>query len=97
MLYHNILLRPPGWVGEALSKFVNGAGAGKTLPVVQADSNRDTKVPGDWGPPMSLENWKATLAEVRGNFDGLGGILVFPGTSLVGNGRGTMMRNMLSA
>jgi hypothetical protein len=97
MLYHNILLRPPGWVGEAVSKVVKMAGARKTLPVVQADSNRDTTVPGDWGPPMSLENWKATLAEVRGNFDSLAGILIFPGTSLVGNGRGELMRNMLAA
>jgi hypothetical protein len=46
---------------------------------------------------MSLENWKATLAEVRGNFDSLAGILIFPGTSLVGNGRGELMRNMLAA
>jgi len=96
MLYHNILLRPASWVGEALPKVVKVAGAKKTLPVVQADSNRETKVLGDWGPPMSLENWKATLAEVRGNFDSLAGLLVFPGTSLIGNGRGELMRNMLA-
>ena len=92
MLYHNILLRPPPWVGESLSDVVKLA-KGKTLPVVQADSNRDTKVPGDWGPPMTLENWQATLAEVRYSFDNLAGVLVFPGTSLIGNGRGESLRN----
>lgn len=96
MLYHNILLRPPSWVGEALSKVLEATGGKKALPVVQADSNREAKVPGDWGPPMSLENWGATLAEVMGNIDSLAGVLIFPGTSLVGNGRGELMRNMLS-
>jgi hypothetical protein len=95
MLYHNILLRPPTWVGEALSDVVKVAGS-KTLPVVQADSNRDTNAPGDWGPPMTLENWQATLAEVRDNFDNLSGVIVFPGTSLVGNGRGEFLRNIFS-
>ena len=95
MLYHNILLRPPAWVGEALSDVVKFAGS-KTLPVVQADSNRDTSVPGDWGPPMPLENWEATLAEVHDNLDSLAGILVFPGTSLVGNGRGELVRTIFA-
>jgi hypothetical protein len=95
MLYHNILLRPPPWVGEALSEVVNLAGR-KSLPVVQADSNRDARVPGDWGPPMTVENWQATLTEVRYSFDNLAGVLVFPGTSLVGNGRGELLRNIFA-
>lgn len=96
MLYHNILLRPPSWVGDALSRVVKVVGSGKTLPVVQADSNRDTNVPGDWGPAMSIENWQATLAAVYQHRNDLAGVLVFPGTSLVGNGRGRLLRNSLT-
>jgi len=93
MLYHNILLRPPTWVGEVLSGVVKVAGS-KTLPVVQADSNRDKSASGDWGPPMTIENWQATLASVHEHRDNLAGAVVFPGTSLVGNGRGELLRNI---
>ena len=40
MLYHNILLQPPSWVAPTLAPVVKVAGK-KTLPVLQADSNRD--------------------------------------------------------
>lgn len=90
MLYHNILLRPSSWIGEALPAIVRVAGR-KTLPVLQVDSNRDPGLAADWGPPMSIEDWKATLAEVEGRTD-LAGLVVFPGTGLVGNGRGELLR-----
>jgi hypothetical protein len=90
MLYHNILLRPSSWIGEALPEIVRGAGR-KTLPVLQVDSNRDPGLAADWGPPMSIEDWKATLAEVEGRTD-LAGLVVFPGTGLVGDGRGDLLR-----
>ena len=38
----------------------------KTLPVVQADSNRDPAIAADWGPPMSDADWSDTLSEVAG-------------------------------
>jgi hypothetical protein len=93
MLYHNILLRPPSWVGTALAPVLS-AGGGKALPVVQADSNRDPAAAGDWGPEMSVDDWRATLAEVAGRPD-TAGLVVFPGTSLVGNGRGEALRAVL--
>ena len=93
MLYHNILLRPPGWIGGALMPALSVVG-GKTLPVVQADSNRDPTAVGDWGPEMSVDDWRATLAEVAARSD-TAGLVVFPGTSLIGNGRGEVLRAML--
>ena len=93
MLYHNILLRPPSWIGEALAEVLPVAGP-KTLPVLQADSNRDPAVAADWGPPMSLGDWKAALAGVAERSD-VAGLIVFPGTSLIGNGRGAVLRAMV--
>jgi hypothetical protein len=92
MLYHNILLRPPSWIGAAVSKVVRVAGR-KTLPVLQADSNRDLASTADWGPPMSISDWRLTLAEVASRTD-VAGVIVFPGTSLIGNGRGEFLREM---
>jgi hypothetical protein len=93
MLYHNILLRPPSWIGPAVSKFVRVAGP-KTLPVLQADSNRDPASTADWGPPMSIGDWRLTLAEVASRTD-VAGVIVFPGTSLIGNGRGELLGEMI--
>jgi hypothetical protein len=90
MLYHNILLRPPSWIAEVLPAIIQVAGR-KTLPVVQVDSNRDPSLAADWGPPMSVENWKATLEKVEARAD-LAGVVVFPGTSLIGDGRGELLR-----
>jgi hypothetical protein len=94
MLYHNILLRPPSWVASALAPVVAIAGR-KTLPVLQADSNRDPAVVGDWGPPMSDADWSATLSQVAERSD-IGGLIVFPGAALIG-GRGDSLRGMLGA
>ena len=85
MLYHNILMRPPSWVGETLVGVVANAGR-KTLPVVQADSNRDPTVAADWGPSMSDEDWSVALAKVAAQSD-VGGLIVFPGTAIVGKAR----------
>ena len=94
MLYHNILLQPPGWVVPTLASVVKVAGK-KTLPVLQADSNRDPAVIGDWGPPMSDANWNETLSQVAGRRD-IGGLIVFPGMVLTGR-RGDSLRAMLGA
>jgi hypothetical protein len=94
MLYHNILLQAPTWVASALAPVVKVAGK-KTLPVLQADSNRDPGVVGDWGPPMSDADWRETLSQVVGRPD-IGGLIVFPGTALV-SGRGDSLRAMLGA
>jgi hypothetical protein len=94
MLYHNILLQAPSWVTYALAPVVKVAGK-KTLPVLQADSNRDPRVVGDWGPPMSDADWRETLSQVAGRPD-IGGLIVFPGTALMG-GRGASLRAMLGA
>ena len=93
MLYHNILLRPPSWIGPAVSKVVRAARR-KTLPVLQADSNRDPALAADWGRPMSIGDWRLTLAEVASRTD-VAGVIVFPGTSLIGNGRGELLREMM--
>jgi hypothetical protein len=85
MLYHNILLQPPRWVGSRLDEFARVAGR-KTLPVLQADSNRDPSLAADWGPSMDVANWQAVLAEV-GRHRVIAGVIVFPGTSLVDAGR----------
>ena len=94
MLYHNILERPPSWIGAALADGVPMAGA-KTLPVLQADSNRDPAVAADWGPDMPIADWREALATVASRRD-LAGLIVFPGTSLIGNGRGEVLRAMVS-
>ena len=93
MLYHNTLLRPPGWISAAVSKVVGVAGR-KTLPVLQADSNRDPASTADWGPSMSIDDWRLTLAEVASRRD-IAGAIVFPGTSLIGNGRGELLGEMI--
>jgi hypothetical protein len=94
MLYHNILLQPPTWVASALLPVVKVAGK-KTLPVLQADSNRDPAGAGDWGPPMSDADWSETLSEVAGRRE-IGGLIVFPGMALMGD-RGDSLRAMLGA
>jgi hypothetical protein len=94
MIYHNILLRPPSWVGEAVADVVRKAGR-KTLPVLQADSNRDPSLAADWGPPMSGADWTAALAEVATRSD-VGGVIAFPGMALSGSdGRGEALRAMV--
>jgi hypothetical protein len=95
MLYHNILLKPPSWISTALAGVLPVAGA-KTLPVLQADSNRDPAVAADWGPDMSVADWRAGLAAIASRPDAAG-LIVFPGTSLIGNGRGDALRAMLEA
>ena len=94
MLYHNILLQPPSWVAPTLAPVVKVAGK-RTLPVLQADSNRYPEVVGDWGPPMSDADWRETLSQVAGRPD-IGGLIVFPGTALI-SGRGASLRAMLGA
>ena len=94
MLYHNILLQPPTWVASALSSVVKVVGK-KTLPVLQADSNRDPAVAGDWGPPMSDADWSETLSQLAGRPE-IGGLIVFPGMALMGE-RGDSLRAMLGA
>jgi hypothetical protein len=94
MLYHNILLRSPSWVASTLAPVVKVAGK-KALPVLQADSNRDPAVVGNWGPPMSDASWSETLSQVTGQSD-IGGLIVFPGMALMG-GRGASLRAMLGA
>jgi hypothetical protein len=94
MLYHNILLQPPAWVGAALREVSEIAGV-KTLPVVQADSNRDPDDAADWGPPMSVENFEDCLDQVARQND-VSGLIVFPGRALIG-GRGAALRAMTHA
>jgi hypothetical protein len=94
MLYHNILLQPPTWVASTLAAVVK-VGGKKTLPVLQAGSNQDPAVVGDWGPPMSDVNWSETLSQVAGQSD-IGGLIVFPGMALMGR-RGASLRAMLGA
>lgn len=94
MLYHNILLQPPTWIASTLAPVVKVAGK-KTLPVLQADSNRDPDASGDWGPPMSDADWSETLSQVVGRAD-IGGLIVFPGMALMG-ARGASLRAMLGA
>jgi hypothetical protein len=94
MLYHNILQQPPSWVASTLAPVVKIAGK-KTLPVLQADSNRDPAVIGDWGPAMSDADWSETLSQVAAGSD-IGGLIVFPGMALMG-GRGDWLRAMLGA
>jgi hypothetical protein len=94
MLYHNILLQPPAWITSTLAPVVAIAGK-KTLPVLQADSNRDPATVGDWGPPMSDADWSETVSQVATRSD-IGGLIIFPGMALMG-GRGASLRAMLGA
>jgi hypothetical protein len=94
MLYHNILLQPTAWIASTLDSVVAVAGK-KTLPVLQADSNRDPAVVGDWGPPMSDADWSETLSKVA-KWSNIGGLLVFPGMALLGE-RGASLRATLGA
>jgi hypothetical protein len=94
MLYHNILLQPAGWIASTLGSVVKLAGA-KTLPVLQADSNRDPAVVGDWGPPMSDAVWSEALSQAAARPD-IAGLIVFPGMALMGR-RGDSLRAMVGA
>jgi hypothetical protein len=93
MVYHNILLQPPNWVGAALTVVAREAGR-KTLPVVQVDSNRDPALAADWGPPMSDADFSAALSEVARQPQ-IGGLIVFPGLRLIGDRRGEALRTMI--
>jgi hypothetical protein len=94
MLYHNILLQPPSWIASALADVVTVAGA-KTLPVVQADSNRNPAAAADWGPPMTDADWNAALTEIAARRD-ISGLVVFPGMALAG-ARGEALRKTVGA
>ena len=94
MLYHNILLQPPAWVAPAIREVSEIAGM-KTLPVVQADSNRDPNDAADWGPPMSAEDFSDCLDHV-GRQNNVAGLIVFPGRAL-NEGRGAALRAMTQA
>lgn len=94
MLYHNILLQRPSWIGSALASVVKVAGE-KTLPVLQADSNHDRAAAGDWGPPMPDADWREALSKVAARPE-IGGFIVFPGSAMLGR-RGDLMRAMLGA
>ena len=45
---------------------------------------------------MSLADWQAALSEVEGRRD-LGGVIGFPGTSLLDDGRSRALRSMVDA
>jgi hypothetical protein len=94
MLYHNILLQPAAWVAPAIREVSEIAGM-KTLPVVQADSNRDPNDATDWGPPMSAEDFSDCLDYV-GRQNNVAGLIVFPGRAL-NEGRGAALRAMTQA
>lgn len=93
MLYHNILLQPPSWIGAQIGELAAVAGR-KMLPVLQADSNRDPELAADWGPPMSDEDWSVVLSETARS--DISGLIVFPGLSLAGNNRGGALRALVS-
>ncbi|HET7717868.1 MAG TPA: hypothetical protein VFK86_19750 [Bauldia sp.] len=93
MLYQNILLQPPSWIGAMVDKTVRVMGR-KTLPVVQADSNNDPAAGGDWGPPMDALAWQRALAEIGGRSD-IAGFIVFPGQSLLDTARGRALSEIL--
>ena len=69
--------RPSSWIGEALAEVVRVAGQ-KTLPVLQADSNRDPGLAADWGPPMSSRRLEGNTCR-SGRPLGPGWIGRFPG------------------
>ena len=94
MLYHNILLRPPSWIASALADVVATAGP-KALPVIQADSNRDSALAADWGPPMTDADWSAALTQVAARRD-ISGFVAFPGMALMGP-RGEALRTVVRA
>jgi hypothetical protein len=94
MLYHNILLRAPSWINVALSHVVSTAGS-KTLPVVQADSNRDPGLIADWGPEMTDADFRAVLSEIAAKPE-VAGLIVFPGAALSG-GRAEALAAMSEA
>lgn len=94
MVYHNILLQPPNWVGEKIAEVATIA-RGKTLPVLQADSKRDPGVAGDWGPPMSDADWRAVLSEAAHGSE-IPGFITFPGSSLARHERGVALRAIIS-
>jgi hypothetical protein len=92
MLYHNILLQPPNWVGAKIAEVGSIAGR-KTLPVLQADSNRDPDLAADWGPPMSDADWRAALSNVHNSE--ISGLIVFPGLSLASDNRGEALQELI--
>lgn len=93
MLYHNILLQPPAWIASTVASVVKVAGR-KTLPVLQADSNRGPDG-GDWGPPMSEADWSEALSQLAVRSD-IGGLIVFPGMALMGE-KGTTLKAAVGA
>jgi hypothetical protein len=93
MLYHNILLQPPSWIGTALADAHSGAGRQDFLPVTSRPILIEIPVGADWGPLMSDADWSATFSEVA-HCSNVAGLIVFPGTALIG-ARGESLKSML--
>ena len=94
MLYHNILLQPPSWVAPTLAPVVKVAGK-RTLPVLQADSNRDPGSSATGDLRCRTLTGAKHFRQVAGRPD-IGGLIVFPGMALM-DGRGASLRAMLGA
>jgi hypothetical protein len=93
MVYHPVLHRTPEWVARSIDDLVRVA-PGKVLPVLQVDSAEGEEMGSDWGPPVSIEEWRSVACQAASRHDTLG-LVAFTGTALFQTGRGQVLKDCL--
>lgn len=90
MVYHAILHRPPSWVGDITREVAQYV---TTLPVLQVRAADGIDIESDWGPPISLDEWRQVLEQIG---DDLPGFIAFTAPLLKRENRGTILQNWLA-
>lgn len=93
MVYHPVLHQTPDWVAQTIDDIVALA-PGKVLPVLQVDSAEGATFGSDWGPPVSVEEWRQVASDAAIRRDTLG-MVAFTGTALFADGRGAVLKQVL--
>lgn len=82
MLYHRMIGRDTDWLASAISETITTAANSSVAAVVQVSSTHPVAGDWDWGPPMTPGDANDAIRVARGA-TGAGGIVVFPGESLL--------------
>jgi hypothetical protein len=94
MAYHPVLHRTPEWAIGVVDEMVRRS-YGRVLPVYQVDSAKDADLGADFGPPVSVEEWRK-LACNTAKRDDIAGMTAFTGTALFADNRGQVLAECLA-
>jgi len=90
MLYHAFIHRNAAWVNQIINTCASVIPE-KLLPVVQVDSAEGAEAGVDWGPPISIDEWKTITRSSLQN-PASRGLIAFTGTSLFRDDRGQVLK-----